>query len=124
MLKCCFLGFKHAFNFNGCTSRKGYISFFALNTALVIFSFIYIFYLIKNMTGEIDSGYISSFFRVIMIYSIIIIIPSLSLTMRRLNSLNMSKAWCILSIVPYLNVIFMLFLSCNKHVVEDDALLY
>ena len=49
---------------------------------------------------------------VIAIYGLVILVPSLALTVRRLHDTGRSGAWCFISLVPYVGAIILFVFTC------------
>jgi len=90
--------FKKALDFKGRARRKEYWCF-------ALFSFlIYIIIAIISVNFMNDTGAILS-----LIFNLIILIPSISVTTRRLHDVNMSGWWQLLYLIPLIGPLILLF---------------
>ena len=97
-------GFKNAFNFSGRATRSEFW-WWQL--------FIWLIWIGGGVTSELKSVPISLFF---LVLTILILIPSLSLKIRRLHDAGHS-GWCILwQLVPYIGgiIVFIMMLQSSK----------
>lgn len=86
--------FKHYFDFNGREGRKVFW-LFTLNMFVINF-----------VLGMISAGVLS------MIISLLVLLPSLGLSVRRLHDINASGWWMLLGFIPAIGAIILLVLAC------------
>lgn len=101
---------KHYFDFKGRVGRKTFW-LFSLNIFLINF-----------ILGMLSLGVIS------MILSLIILLPSLGISIRRLHDINASGWWILLALIPVLGGLILIVLACikgtqgeNKYGVEEGS---
>lgn len=97
------LAFKRTFDFKGRARRKEYWMFILL---IVIFLFIIGF--ISDIIGDEAFGYLLG------TYIIIIIIPVISVTVRRLHDTNRSGSYIFIRFIPFIGNLWLLSLMCQK----------
>lgn len=98
---------KNYANFSGRASRSEYWLF-------ILFTFIvsFVLVLIDMAAGTYDAhsrhGLLSG------IFSLIVIIPSLAVGVRRLHDIDKSGWWLFISIIPIIGGIYLFVLNCTK----------
>lgn len=95
--------FRHFVDFEGRANRKEYWMF-----ALFHFIFFFVFVIVDSVLGALyilppGSAYISS------AYTLISVLPSWSLQVRRLHDVSLSGWWILLGYVPLLGLILLYF---------------
>ncbi|AOO65599.1 DUF805 domain-containing protein [Sulfurospirillum halorespirans] len=80
--------FKKVFDFDGIASRREYWSFALVNFIVII---------ILSLVSKI----------LILIYALIVIVPSISLATRRLHDAGMSGWWQLITFIPYLGALIL-----------------
>ena len=98
---------KRAFDFKGVASRPQY--WYA-----VLINFVILFVLSLIFAGTTDEGFGSDW--ISTIYSLIILIPSLSITVRRLHDINKSGWFYLLELIPLVGSLIVLIFTCLKTV--------
>lgn len=96
--------FKNAFDFKGRASRSEYWYFFLFNVLIFITLFITGIVAINHNINIV----LKTIFPLLVIYSLIIIIPSISVNIRRLHDTNHSGFWLLLHFIPYAGSVFLL----------------
>ena len=107
---------KNFFNFKDRTTRKDYWM-----AVLFIFLISFVIGLIFPGTTETTSNtfnYQAS--TVSSIWSLITLIPSFAVTVRRLHDINKSGWWVLIELVPIVGLIVMLVFVCSKSVDTDN----
>ncbi|QHI72194.1 DUF805 domain-containing protein [Aminipila terrae] len=84
--------------FDGRARRKEYWMFMLFNAILYVL-FILLALKLENILP-------------VIIYEVAVIVPSLSVTVRRLHDIDKSGLWVFISFVPFIGDIWMLVLSC------------
>lgn len=93
---------KRSFDFEGWSSRKEYWMPVLIN---LIVSFV------LSLLCQFIGTYIP-----IIIYNILFIVPSISISVRRLHDINKSGFWMFISFVPLIGFIWLLVLLCQDSV--------
>ena len=88
-------------NFKGCTSRRDYWYVFLFNIIIGMIIFI-----LAELTGVEQISYLS------FIYELATIIPSISISIRRLHDTNKSGWYYLLILVPFIGTILLLVFMC------------
>ncbi|HAN21487.1 MAG TPA: DUF805 domain-containing protein [Clostridiales bacterium] len=109
--------FKNYTNFNGRARRKEYWMFILFN---IIFSI-----LATILDSVLDTPVITrTFYRetgiIYILYSFIIFIPSLAVTVRRLHDIGKSGWWYFIIFIPLVGAIWMLILMCTEGQCGDN----
>ena len=86
--------FKQYFDFNGREGRKVFL-LFLLNQ-----------FIINSILASISGGFLS------MIFSLLILLPFLGLTVRRLHDINFSGWWVLLAFIPIVGFIALIVFGC------------
>lgn len=80
--------------------------------------FFILFYIIFYIAANIIDGFIMSnvvlFPVVSVIYSLVMFLPSLAVAVRRLHDTDRSGWWILLSIIPLINIILIIFLVLDS----------
>lgn len=106
---------KNTFNYNGRTTRSGYW-------------YVVLMHLIIGFIVGFIGGFISAFNESVgnmiigltYVYSIIGIIPSIALIIRRLHDINKSGWWYFICLVPLVGTIILLVFFCTASVDENN----
>ena len=98
---------KRAFDFKGVASRPQY--WFA-----VLINFVILLVLSLAFAGTATEGFGSDW--VSTIYALIILIPSVSITVRRLHDINKSGWFYLLELIPFIGSLIVLIMTCLKTV--------
>jgi uncharacterized membrane protein YhaH (DUF805 family) len=98
---------KRAFDFKGVASRPQY--WYA-----VLINFVVLFVLSLIFAGTTDEGFGNDW--VSSIYSVLILIPNISITVRRLHDINKSGWFCLLELIPLVGSLIVLIFTCLKTV--------
>ena len=85
---------KHYFDFKGREGRKVFW-LFTLNMFIINF-----------ILGLISAGFLS------LTISLLIFLPSLGLSVRRLHDINFSGWWVLIGLVPFIGVIVLIVFAC------------
>lgn len=116
---------KNYFVFSGRARRKEYWMFTLINTVI---SFVLSF--VDGMVGTMDMttgmGLLSG------IYTLLVLIPSIAVSVRRLHDTNHSGWWLFILLIPILGALFILVVMCfdskedneygpNPKSIRDDA---
>ena len=86
--------FKHYFDFNGREGRKVFL-LFLLNQ-----------FIINSILASISGGILS------LIFSLVIFLPFLGLTVRRLHDIDFNGWWVLLSFIPIIGLISLIVFAC------------
>lgn len=107
------MAFKKYLVFSGRSHRKEFWVFFIIN--LIVSSLVVILdAAIFGVTGENELGYLT------IIYLLVIILPSIAITIRRLHDTNHSGWWFLIAfLVPLLGPLWLWWLLCKD---SDHAL--
>ena len=109
--------FKNYATFSGRARRKEFWMFHLFNvifTGILLFVLYVMLYIFSQNSNAIDIQNIVILIpKIIYIYLIIIILPSISITVRRLNDQNKSWVWFLISFIPLIGGIWMLVLMCT-----------
>lgn len=107
------LGFRNCVNFNGRISRKSYWLFILFGTIGFLITA-----LIDNITGlapeKLPCGLIS------LIYTILVFIPVLAATVRRLHDVNKNGILAMLAFIPVFGWIWLLALLVTETIALED----
>ncbi|MCX8075349.1 MAG: DUF805 domain-containing protein [Clostridia bacterium] len=96
---------KRCFDFSGRSTRKEYWMAYLINIIIIfILSFI-------SQTG-ID---------LITIYGLLIILPTLSLFIRRMHDINRSGWWIFGGLIPFVGWIIVLVFLCTRSIDENNS---
>lgn len=106
---------KNYTNFKGRARRKEYWIFQLIN--IIFLLFLYILDLKLNTGTIINNRYIGFFS---FIYEIFILLPTLSVTVRRLHDIGRSGSWIFISFIPIVGVIWLIILMCVEGSVFDN----
>lgn len=98
---------KRAFDFKGVASRPQY--WYA-----VLINFVILLVLSLIFSGTTDEGFGNDW--ISTIYSLIILIPSISITVRRLHDINKSGWFYLLELIPLVGSFIVLIFTCLKTV--------
>ena len=98
---------KRAFDFKGVASRPQY--WYA-----VLINFVILLVLSLIFAGTTDEGFGNDWLSTI--YSLIILIPSISITVRRLHDINKSGWFYLLEFIPLVGSLIVLIFTCLKTV--------
>ncbi len=112
------------FNFKDRTSRSGYW-YAVLMTLIIYISYTFIFLVFAFLLEDCGYSYefddLLSFFGLIFIISTILnIIPSISIVVRRLHDINESGGLYFLMFIPYIGSIIILVFMCLNSVNENN----
>ena len=111
-------GLKNYFNFNGRASRKAYWMFVLFN---IIFGWAAI--AIDNMLGTTNLSYnvwgveCGAFYN---FYSLLILLPSLAILVRRLHDIGKKGTWFFILFIPVIGWIWMLVLLVKEGNLVDN----
>lgn len=94
--------FKHYFDFNGRATRKVFW-LFTLNMFIINF-----------VLGAVSDGILSMF------VSLLVLLPSLGLSVRRLHDINASGWWILLGFIPVIGAIILIILACIPGTVGEN----
>jgi len=86
--------FKHFFDFAGREGRKVFL-LFLLNQ-----------FIINSILASISNGFLS------MIFSLLILLPFLGLTVRRLHDINFNGWWVLLCFIPVIGLVALIVFAC------------
>ncbi|UYW00475.1 DUF805 domain-containing protein [Flavobacterium agricola] len=92
--------------FEGRARRAEFWYFLLFN---IIFNFVFLF-LSLALVGATDN---TVFFLIYLIYSVLIIIPSIAVCIRRLHDTNRSGWWYLLNFIPFGSIV-LLFMYCYE----------
>ena len=108
---------KNYFNFSGRARRKEYWMFFLFN---MIFGIAAMF--INRMIGSNLSiaGQSIGYGIVSLLYNLFILIPSLSISFRRLHDIGKSAGWLFIGFVPFAGAIWLFIYSCMSGTVGTN----
>ena len=101
------LMWKNFFNFKDRTTVRGY--WMAVLFNIIAFVILAVLMSISDIFGILYG-----------IYSLAVLIPSLSLSVRRLHDINKSGFWIFITIVPLVGPILYLIWTCKASVDEDN----
>ena len=87
--------FKQYFNFKGREGRKVFW-LFTLNL-----------FIVNLLLGLVSAGFIS------MLISILVLLPSLGLSVRRLHDIDFSGWWVLVGFIPFIGIIVVLVFACR-----------
>ncbi len=96
--------FGNYFNFSGRDSRKQYWMFILINVVISL--------LLQMICGLILGQYIGGI--ITGLYSLVLLIPSLAILVRRLHDVNKSGFWYFIWLIPIIGWIWLLILLCKK----------
>ncbi len=101
-------------DFNGRARRTEYWMFTLIN-ALITF----IFVMIDGKLGitlleEIPYGYLT------LIYSLVVFLPSLAVSVRRLHDIGKSGWWYLVGLIPFIGGIWLLILLVTEGVAQEN----
>ena len=111
-------------NFKDRTSRSGYW-YAVLMTLIIYISYTFIFLVFAFLLEDCGYSYefddLLSFFGLIfIIFTILNIIPSISIVVRRLHDINESGGLYFLMFIPYIGSIIILVFMCLNSVNENN----
>ncbi len=120
-LKC----FKNYADFSGRATRKEYWSFTLVNSLIIGILFGLSTYAESNMYDywgvNISMYYLSlSLLILLIVWSVVIFIPSLSVTVRRLHDVGKSGWYILLSLVPYANIVVFVWTLKDSDPFENE----
>lgn len=93
--------------FNGRTSRNGYWYVILMNMIIAA--------VLTFIDKMIDSPIALSY-----VYSLIVLIPGIAISVRRMHDINKSGAWILIEFVPVIGWIWFLVLVCKSSVYENN----
>lgn len=94
--------FKHYFDFSGRATRKEFWMFVLFN---IIISFI-----VGFIAGLIGVKVLNA------VYNLLVLIPSISITVRRLRDAGLSVWWILIGLIPFLGALALLIMAIKKSV--------
>ena len=94
--------------FHGRTSRQGFWMFFLIHVGISIFI----------ITVEIGLGLFSA---IDISYSVLTLLPQLSITVRRLHDTGRSGYWALLIMMPLIGFIVLIIMLCEKGDSDDNT---
>jgi len=94
--------FKNYATFSGRTSRMGFWSFYLLNL-LMVFSLAFTEQMLGLRLGSGPFGLLTS------LYLLGTLIPWVAITVRRLHDSNLNGAWAFLYLIPFANLLLLIF---------------
>lgn len=94
--------FKHYADFKGRARRKEYWSFVLIHLVIYL-----LFSLISILLDSVIMMILLN------LYAIVVFLPSLALSVRRLHDINKGGMWILISLIPIIGVIWLLFLFCK-----------
>ncbi len=97
--------FKKFSDFSGRARRKEYWSFFLVNVLVTIVIILIDLALGTYSIGEERLGLLGT------IYSIILIVPSIAITVRRLHDTSRSGWWILIALIPVLGALVLLYFT-------------
>jgi uncharacterized membrane protein YhaH (DUF805 family) len=125
MLNLYIQSYRHMFNFYGCTSRGGYVAFMVLSTSINLLLFLYMISVVGEDNISVTHGvYQRISTMAFMVHFLLSTFAGVSLTIRRLHSLGMSSWWSAIVFLPWLNIVFIVFLMSRKEIYSRTSLLY
>jgi uncharacterized membrane protein YhaH (DUF805 family) len=101
--------FENYANFNGRARRSEYW-YFALASAIISIILTIIDKIIGTTFGIAETGIISS------LYSLLVLLPSLGVGVRRLHDVGKSGWFMLIILIPIIGVIWLLVLACTEGV--------
>lgn len=108
--------FDDFFNFRGRSSRTEYWCFTVLNIVIVFFAIV----LMGIFASEGNEDVATGFLIVVLIYLLIIIIPSLALTIRRLHDIDKSGWNILLNCIPIVGTLCVLVFTLMNGTVGEN----
>ena len=102
---------KNGFNFKDRARRKEYWCFML---ATLIFSIVLTLLNFTLFNNLISIGELTPIDYLLMLFNLIIIIPSLSLTTRRLHDINKSGWWQLIYLIPIIGLFVMLYFLVQR----------
>ena len=107
---------KSSFDFKGRTRRADFwLAIFAIN--IVLFAFVIAGLLFVMLVGDFVTV---APFTIVVAYSIVTIVPSISIQVRRLRDAGFSPWLLLLALVPYVGlVLFVMYLQPSKAVLPE-----
>lgn len=104
------LFFKRAFDFKGRSTRKEYwIPLVILLILVAVFAFV--FGIISGVSGWSMEEALTYYYVIVGIFSLLILIPDMSLTVRRLHDHNLSGWFYLLALIPGVAFIAMIVIG-------------
>lgn len=115
--------FKQIIDFKGRTTRREYWMFFLINILIIsllcAIAMVFTFFAINSTDGS--AGWIVTFiFFALSIYLIVLIIPSISITVRRLHDIGLSGWWFLIGYIPYAGGFALFLMTVLPGTKEDN----
>lgn len=117
--KYCFL--KRYVGFSGRASRNEYWKFSLVTTAVgaILYLVVSLLALLMDATGGFFFGTIMSYV-LGSIWSLLLILPTLSVTVRRLHDNGYSGWWYFIILVPFIGIFWLLYLTLKKNNLREN----
>lgn len=110
--------FKRYADFSGLATRTEYWMFVLMN---FVFSMLIVFVPLLVAVPFLGVGSVLLPYILIFIYSAVILIPSLSIAVRRLRDAGKEWYWLFISFVPFVGSIWLIVLLCQPSVAQNTA---
>jgi len=101
-------------NFNGRARRKEYWMFVLLNVIIMIALEVPAIFVFQDFAHNENRTFAISFFAVLFLYALFLILPTLAVSVRRMHDIGKSGAWYFIQFIPLVGPIWFLVLLVTE----------